>query len=158
MIIRRAQLEDIAGLVAIEGQAMLSPWNTPQLESELQSNTGAIWVAASEDSLLGYAAFQICAPECELLRLAVSSGMRRRGVGRALLQHALDSLFNSGCRSCFLEMRSSNDAARLLYIQAGFVPIGCRKKYYHQPVEDAIQYRRDMGTRREDNLENSERN
>jgi ribosomal-protein-alanine N-acetyltransferase len=41
----------------------------------------------------------------------------------------------------FLEVRKSNQAARLLYEKAGFVEAGRRKDYYRQPDEDALVLR-----------------
>ena len=41
-------------------------------------------------------------------------------------------------RQLFLEVRSSNQAARLLYQKIGLVEVDVRKNYYHDPFEDAI--------------------
>ncbi|MGZ7144902.1 GNAT family N-acetyltransferase, partial [Streptococcus pyogenes] len=38
----------------------------------------------------------------------------------------------------FLEVRESNKAARGLYEKFGFKKVGLRKKYYQNPVEDAV--------------------
>ena len=37
-----------------------------------------------------------------------------------------------------LEVRESNTAARSLYDSLGFRPVGVRKNYYKNPVENAI--------------------
>ena len=42
------------------------------------------------------------------------------------------------CRSIFLEVRASNEQARLMYEKFGFVLLGTRKNYYVSPVEDAV--------------------
>jgi ribosomal-protein-alanine N-acetyltransferase len=41
----------------------------------------------------------------------------------------------------FLEVRTSNDAARALYASRGFVPVGRRRAYYRDPLEDALVLR-----------------
>jgi len=41
----------------------------------------------------------------------------------------------------FLEVRESNAAARSLYGERGFEPVGTRRAYYRNPVEDALVLR-----------------
>jgi ribosomal-protein-alanine N-acetyltransferase len=43
-----------------------------------------------------------------------------------------------GAQRASLEVRQSNDAARLLYERFGFVVAGVRRAYYTKPVEDAL--------------------
>ncbi|MCD0152611.1 GNAT family N-acetyltransferase, partial [Streptococcus agalactiae] len=42
----------------------------------------------------------------------------------------------------FLEVRYSNIVAQKLYERCGFVVLGKRKNYYHDPIEDAIVMRK----------------
>ena len=37
-----------------------------------------------------------------------------------------------------LEVRVTNEAAKLLYLSMGFAPVGIRRRYYHDNNEDAI--------------------
>ena len=41
-------------------------------------------------------------------------------------------------RVAVLEVRAGNAAARALYERLGFVVVGERRKYYREPVEDAL--------------------
>lgn len=118
---------------------MADPWSEGLLRAELDAINGVSLVAEQEHQVCGYAFFRTCPPESELLRLAVAEASKRRGVGRALLAHALAYLSGLGYTTCFLEVRSSNTAARRLYDAAGFLQVGTRKKYYDHPVEDALQ-------------------
>ncbi len=43
-----------------------------------------------------------------------------------------------GAHRATLEVRASNDAARLLYEQLGFSVSAIRRNYYSQPDEDAL--------------------
>ena len=55
---------------------------------------------------------------------------------RVLLDQA-----KSACASkIFLEVRESNQPARRLYEKHGFREIGRRRRYYQNPLEDAILY------------------
>ena len=144
MKIRRLREEDLNDVLRIETQVMQNPWSKIQLFSEVHSAGSLFWVAESGGLFNGYAVFKTCAPECELLRLAIAPSARRSGTGTALLECALNYLNQQGITTCFLEVRSSNEPARNLYLKTGFVAVGRRKNYYNHPVEDAVLFRRDM--------------
>jgi ribosomal-protein-alanine N-acetyltransferase len=72
--------------------------------------------------------------ECEVLNLAVAPAFRRRGIARELL----NPLLTLRDAQVFLEVRESNEAARIFYNSMGFQEVGTRKLYYNFPVEAAI--------------------
>lgn len=146
MIIRRCRSEDIAHVQHIETLSLENPWSVRLFQEELQSSGSRLWVAEIDGQIQGFACFRICAPECELLRLAVAPSARRAGIGRALLDHACRCLTGDKCVTCFLEVRASNNAARALYEHAGFIHDGRRARYYNNPVEDAMLYSLNMVT------------
>jgi ribosomal-protein-alanine N-acetyltransferase len=49
-----------------------------------------------------------------------------------------------GARSVYLEVRQTNAVARRMYETGGFEVVGVRRKYYSEPVEDAIVMRLDL--------------
>jgi len=136
--VRLLEVSDLPAVFAIEQQAMAHPWNQAQLREEQAMVGGVSLVAEADRQICGFAFFRTCAPESELLRLAVAPDRRGQGIGSALLDHALRAFAEQGYATCFLEVRSSNTAARRLYAKAGFIQIGARKKYYSQPVEDGL--------------------
>ena len=77
----------------------------------------------------GFALLRTAHDEEELLLLAVVPGMRRRGLGAALLGHVLETARGRGTVQILLEMRRDN-IAESLYRKAGFQPIGLRPNYY----------------------------
>jgi ribosomal-protein-alanine N-acetyltransferase len=117
-----------------------SGWNLQQFIEELKQPDSFQYVAR-ENTAASIRAF-ICGrrvdDEVEILKLAVAKLNRRQGIGLFLLTYALDLLAQQGARSCFLELRSSNSAARRLYEKVGFEQTGIRKKYYTAPFEDAV--------------------
>lgn len=150
MRVRQARPADLDEVLRIEHRSMPDPWSAIAVAAELRVANSAGWVATAEGRVQGYAFFRTCRPECELLRLAVEPESRGAGIGSALLRRALDHLERDGFSSCFLEVRSSNEGARRLYERSGFVRTGVRKNYYCRPVEDALQYCRDLtGTKGE---------
>ncbi|MEM6650695.1 MAG: GNAT family N-acetyltransferase, partial [Pseudomonadota bacterium] len=61
----------------------------------------------------------------------------KKGIGTALLVHALQTLKDRRAKLLFLEVSTLNKAALTLYKRQGFERIGDRKDYYAQG-EDAV--------------------
>jgi len=53
--------------------------------------------------------------------LFVREGARRAGLGRALIEAALDSARERGCKRIELDVNEDNAAARALYVACGFL-------------------------------------
>jgi ribosomal-protein-alanine N-acetyltransferase len=75
--------------------------------------------------------------EEELLLIAVIPGVRRRGVGSALIEHLFAAARTRGTTRVFLEMRRGNPAIHL-YRKFGFEPIGERRDYYRMANGERI--------------------
>ena len=144
MIIRSMQTADLPEVQRIEQESMIDPWSEMQLLAEMDAVNGVAFVAEEGSQVCGYAFFRTCAPESELLRLAVARDWRRQGIGGTLLDHASRFFSEEGYETCFLEVRCSNEEARHFYMKADFQQVGIRKKYYCQPVEDALQLCRNL--------------
>jgi ribosomal-protein-alanine N-acetyltransferase len=76
--------------------------------------------------------------ELHINNLAVLPDLRRTGIGTRLLEFALKKGVELGARRATLEVRRSNEAARLLFERFGFSVAGVRVAYYSKPVEDAL--------------------
>ncbi len=70
------------------------------------------------------------------LGLMVAKDARRQGVGRALLQVAVDWARRSGVRKLELHVFPWNEAALALYESFGFEREGYRRGHYHRAGED----------------------
>lgn len=75
--------------------------------------------------------------EEELLLIAVSPDVRRRGVGTALIEQLFIDARTRGTARVFLEMRRGNPAIHL-YRKFGFQPIGERRNYYRMANGERI--------------------
>ena len=95
-------------------------------------------VAELSGSVVGYTVAWYAADEGELANLAVSPAARQKGIGSALVNGVISAGAARGMRRLFLEVRTSNVAARALYLAAGLREVGRRPRYYSGPVEDAI--------------------
>lgn len=88
--------------------------------------TTRVWLAFDGDravgvciGFVGFSTFQ-AKPLLNLHDVAVLSGYRGRGVGRALLTAAEDTARQEGCCKLTLEVQEDNTPARTLYQRFGF--------------------------------------
>lgn len=82
---------------------------------------------------------------CDLEWIGVEPGMRRRGVGRALMEGVEGWSREQSGLKLMLEVRAGNATAQRLYAESGWVETGRRKEYYRNPVEDAVVMERMPG-------------
>jgi ribosomal-protein-alanine N-acetyltransferase len=90
--------------------------------------------------VIGYAVWETDTrlSQGHILNLAIQEDERRKGKGSMLLSSILGHLRASNIRTCHLEVRESNVAARVLYELNGFVASTKISGYYFD--EDAIVY------------------
>lgn len=130
----------------IEKLCFSDPWSRRMLAEHLENPCNASLTARSADgAVLGYVGLLVVLDEGHITNLAVHPEYRRRGVASALL-NALDQLARERRLSFLtLEVRSSNAAARALYVKHGYQEAGLRKNYYEHPREDAVIMTRRFG-------------
>lgn len=138
---------ELGEIVELERASFSDPWSEASFAAVL--NEPAAFFAAAHDStshrVAGYVVAWFVADEGEIANLAVREPTRRRGLGAALLDAALDEGRRRGAQAIYLEVRDSNVAARGLYASRDFAEVGRRRDYYRKPVEDAIVLRRSVG-------------
>jgi len=82
---------------------------------------GQICIAESSSEVIGCCALIVIAPgELELAKMTVSESARGCGVGRQLLQFAIDEARRMGAHRLYLESNTKAAAAIHLYEQLGF--------------------------------------
>lgn len=130
--------EDLSGLASLHAACFEDPWRESALRNLLKT-PGTAAFAASE----GFVMLRVAGDEAEILTLAVASAARRSGMGTALVNSATAHACESGARTMFLEVATSNEAACALYFGLGFREVGRRKSYY-APAEDALILRANL--------------
>jgi ribosomal protein S18 acetylase RimI-like enzyme len=99
----------VASLVSAEGCGVFDP----QL---------SVVASASQGGLAAIAMMSRIAPgTAHLVQLAVRADVQGRGMGRAVLAHAIARAAASGCSEMTLLVHEHNQAARQMYAGAGFV-------------------------------------
>jgi ribosomal-protein-alanine N-acetyltransferase len=148
--LRPAVLGDLEAVVAIEQMSFSDPpWSHASFLSLITNRRAFFAVALSpaDQGVIGYVVAWAVGDEAEVANLAVSPSWRARGVGAQLLDAALDEVAEQGARVAHLEVRETNVAAHSLYQSRGFQPVGRRRRYYRDPVEDAVLLRCDLRRR-----------
>jgi ribosomal-protein-alanine N-acetyltransferase len=108
---------------------------------ELSRSWARLWAARTAEGapLVGFLIAWHVADELHVLNVATLPAMRRRGVGRALMDAALAYSSAHKIRIVLLEVRRSNRAAIKLYRDLDFTALGVRSGYYADNGEDAIE-------------------
>lgn len=128
-----------------ESYAYGSPWTAEQFASDRrQSHSHYFTIGEEIAAFIGF--HQVC-DEIEITNIA--SAVKGQGHGRKLMVQLIEHAKAQKIDSIFLEVRASNQEARLFYDAFGFQEIGKRKNYYQQPQEDAILMSLKVGTTNE---------
>ena len=144
-----ATASDLAGVEALQRRAFTNPWGAEAIKWELENTDVArLYVMRDPRSVVvAYCACWKVFDELHINSLAVEETLRRRGLARRLLEFVIVDARASGARTAPLEVRQSNQSARLLYEGLGFRVEGVRRDYYQDPREDAlILWHRDLAS------------
>jgi len=138
-VIRPMEVADIDRVASIASASFSSAWQASTFASLIARPGVEMWVLEHpSEGVVGYSVLWCTLDHGELANIAVAAGHRGRGWGALLLERILDVGRAAGVVSVFLEVRASNHAAVHLYERFGFAQIGVRKRYYHDPREDAL--------------------
>lgn len=143
MIVRPATPADVDDVLALMREIPgLPQWRREALAVQPQDAQPArrLLVATMGETLIGFAQTLILLDEVELETIAVDPAWRGQGVGRLLLQEAMQAARADRATSFRLEVRRNNQAALHLYRSAGMVECGTRRGYYHDPFDDALLF------------------
>ena len=148
ILIARMTEHDLLEVVEIEELTGLSIWGWDAYHRELQSPQDVIMLVArcettgpsptAGSAIAGFVISRLIAGELHINNVAVRPEFRRQGIAAGLLAAVLSEGVNQHARLAFLEVRAGNIAAQGLYESCGFKVTGRRKRYYNQPVEDAL--------------------
>ena len=110
-----------------------------QLPGEYAPPRGALLMALVHEKLAGCCALRaldaVDYPNaCEMKRLYVRPGFRRKGVGRQLVETILDCARMANYDCVLLDTLDEMESARALYQDLGFEEI---PPYYHNPIAGA---------------------
>ena len=144
MNIREMKREDVPAIAELEKLCFSDPWSESSIASELDNRLSYWLVAEDNGKIAGYVGSQSVLDAADMMNLAVSPDYRQQGVGQALVKELVCHLQENRVIALLLEVRVSNTPAISLYEKLGFVQVGRRPKYYHNPREDALILRKEL--------------
>jgi len=130
--------DDVPQILTIENASFSTPWTEAAFLHEIHKPYALNLVLLVGTRLAGYLCLNFVFEEGHILNLAVHADFRRRGLATLLMRDGLTELKKKGCRFIYLEVRGSNNVAQTFYERFGFKVVGLRKKYYTNPIEDAV--------------------
>ena len=148
-MIRPAGAGDAVAIAALDA----ATWSfdvTPSPRSSVPSSIDGMLVAEDGGEIVGYVAvgratrLESKRHVADIRGLAVAPDHQGRGLGRALVQAALDAARERGARKVTLRVLAPNTAARALYESCGFVVEGVRRDEFFldgRYVDDVLMAR-----------------
>ena len=122
--------EDVDKIVELFKANFLDGWNKNMLLSAFDGGRFLSIGAFVEDKLVGAITCSLSFDDADVEGVTVEKSLRRKGIGKALLEQAEKVIKEKGISALLLEVRQSNLPAIALYEQAGFKQISVRKSYY----------------------------
>ena len=129
-------------VVEIEESSGLNRWGYDAYRRELFTNENSVMIIARslipDPAVIGFFAGWTVEDELHVNNVASHRDYRRMGVGRSLMEAAIDEARGRGVTQVLLEVRASNESAQQMYRNLGFCFVGRRRDYYRMPTEDAL--------------------
>ena len=138
IVIEHMKVEDLPEIVSTEAASFTTPWSETLFYNEIFKAIAVSRVAKIEGKVVGHLCANVILDEGHILNLAVHPDFRRLKIASSLIREIIGIMRDRDCRSVFLEVRASNEQARIMYEKFGFTLLGTRKNYYISPVEDAV--------------------
>jgi len=142
IIITRAGPYDPISMAAIHRSCFAKPWDEAAMAQFVASPEALCLVGSTADTsggtMGGLLIARKAADEAEILTFCVAPACRNAGLGRALLETAVQELRAAGAKQLFLEVDDGNEAALKLYRSLGAIPVGKREAYYEYGADAAI--------------------
>ena len=137
LVIRPLTYADLPQVIAIERRAFTTPWSLAMFVLELSKPSGICLAALRDERIVGYMICSRYDTVWHVMNVAVDDRLVRQGIATALMDHLFAEADGPG-EQYTLEVRTSNQAAILLYERFGFRAAGRRRGYYHDNREDAV--------------------
>jgi ribosomal-protein-alanine N-acetyltransferase len=140
--VRQAGALDSQILAALHRSCFARAWDAAAMMQFAASPQTLCLIGAvagdAGESAAGFLIARKASDEAEIISIGVLPSCRRLGLGRALIETALELLRASGTKRLFLEVDETNEAALRLYRSFGGEAVGRRQGYYEHGADAAI--------------------
>ena len=131
----------LEAVMAIEVGAYAFPWSRGNFVDSLAAGYDARVLYDEHGEIVGYFVAMAGVDEMHLLNITVAPAAWHQGHARFMLAALADLCRQRQARQLWLEVRESNERARIIYRRHGFAEVGKRRGYYpaaHGRREDAV--------------------
>lgn len=128
----------IEAVRSIDELVYSNAWSVRTWRNELSSPDRLHLVAFDGERIVGHAGLLFVLEEVHVTTVAVDPEREGEGIGSALLAEVLGDARRHGSRAATLEVRASHERPQRLYARFGFRPAGVRRRYYGDPLDDAV--------------------
>jgi len=139
LTLRTCKLQDLGWIDAIEKASFSDPYRMFDFLTYLRLQGTSFIVACVDNSVVGYViAIREGSGTGVIQSVAVLPEFRKRGIGRKLMESAID--FLADCDRVMLFARRTNEAAAQLYRNLSFRETGRVIERYYRDGEDALEF------------------
>lgn len=146
IIFKTMDKSDVKSVVQIEKECFSHPWSEASIYEELDNPLSFTVVAVSSqksqncenEDAAGFINARIINDEVYINNIAVKKEFKRKGIGKGLLSALEKKAGEVNASFITLEVRESNLPAISLYASFGYKIAGKRKKFYRDPIENAV--------------------
>lgn len=135
--IHKATENDLPEIMEIEKTSFPSPWSVNTFITTLHDPRCTNFVICDHGRVVGYCFCFMMNTMIHLLNLAVHPDHRKKGIAKKLLNEIIFHARQCNKSYLFLEVRETNEEARLLYESLGFRHASTWPGYYTDTREDA---------------------
>jgi ribosomal-protein-alanine N-acetyltransferase len=133
---------DMPEVLDIERLAFEFPWFEEEFIRCLRQRNCIGMVAEHAERVVGFMIYELHKTRLHILNFAVAADLRRRGIGRQMIEKLIGKLSSQRRTRITLEVRETNVAAQLFFREAGFRATSVLHDFYDDSPEDAylMQY------------------
>ncbi len=140
--VRLARPEDLDAIYKIEIESMENAWSYNLIEKDLIHNIHSkYFVVEGSDGVVGFCATMLVIDEVHITNIAVNLKYRGMGLGRRILEFAIDHYSGMNLKGITLEVNVKNVVAIELYKSMGFEIVGKRSGYYANNEDAYIMWK-----------------
>ncbi|MDR2834064.1 MAG: ribosomal protein S18-alanine N-acetyltransferase [Streptococcaceae bacterium] len=122
-----------------------SPWTIKQIENSLNDEKNYFLFLIEGELLIGLINYTYVLDQADIINLVIAPTHKRKGLAELLVTELKKILLSKQVKEFFLEVRQSNVSAQKFYEKMNFEKVTIRKNYYHNPLEDALILRGNLG-------------
>lgn len=132
--------EHLRQMAEIEREAFDQPWTENMFIPELNAGDAYYLVGVRGNEVLCYGGFHKVLDEGHITNIAVKQSERGRGFGKFLMSMLISKAREIGVKHLTLEVKSTNEVAKNMYLGFGFRVEGVRKRYYNNRDDALIMW------------------